>query len=87
MQLRRLTELEVKIAALRLAKLIPRDVDAFFSAVEIEPLEVLEQLADLLDRVSLRYARSGRFGAVEALFPYVERVKMEPELRRQRFLN
>ena len=84
---RHLTELEVKAAALRLAKLIPHEVDAFFTAVETESLEVLEQLADLLDRVSMRYARTGRFGAVEALFPYVERVKMEPELRKQRLLN
>lgn len=82
-----MTESEAKNKAVRLAKLIPRDVDAFFAAVEYEPLEVLEHLAKLLDRVSQSYTRQGRIGAVEALFPFVERVKLEPELRLQRYLN
>lgn len=83
-----MTESEAKSEAVRLAKLIPRgEVDAFFAAVEYEPLEVLNHLAVILDRVSQSYTRQGRVGAVEALFPFVERVKLEPELRKQRLMN
>jgi hypothetical protein len=81
------TKDELNAAALRIAKLIFLDAEAFFMAVENEPLEVLDRTRRLLDRVAVRYAKRNDLEMVESLYPFVELIKAEAELRQTRLRN